>query len=69
MYEKDFRKTLTEEELEARGFIVSFKVLDFGVLRRLDECSMEYEKTWDELINTAIVKLLDDVEAVKRLRK
>ena len=50
MYEQDFRKTLTREELEARGLIVPFKVYDFATLERLDKYSMEYEKTWDELI-------------------
>ena len=68
MYEQDFRKTLTRAELEARGFIVPFKVYDFAVLERLNTYSMELEKTWDELINTAIVKLMDDIEIVKRLR-
>ena len=28
----------------------------------------EFEKTWDELINTAIKKLMDDIATVKRLR-
>jgi hypothetical protein len=69
MYEQDYRKTLSREELEARGLIVPFKVLDFSILERLDKCSIEFEKTWDTLINTAIVKLLDDIELVKRLRK
>ena len=68
MYEQDFRKTLTQAELEARGFIVPFKVYDFATLERLDKYSMEFEKTWDELINTALVKLMDDIEIVKRLR-
>ena len=69
MYEQDFRKTLSREELEARGLIVPFKVYDFAALERLNKYSMEFEKTWDELINTAIIKLMDDIEAVKRLRK
>ena len=68
MYEQDFRKTLTRAELEARGFIVPFKVYDFAVMERLDKCSMEFEKTWDELINTALVKFMDDMEIVQRLR-
>ena len=69
MYEQDFRKNLSREEIEARGLIVPFKVFDFDVLQRLDKYSMEFEKTWDELINTAILKLMDDIETVKRLRK
>ena len=69
MYEQDFRKTLSREELEARGLIVPFKLYDFTTLERLNRCSMEFEKTWDELINTAIIKLMDDIETVKRLRK
>ena len=68
MYEQDFRKTLTRAELEARGFIVPFKVYDFAILERLDKHSMEFEKTWDELINAALVKLMDDIEVVNRLR-
>jgi len=68
MYEQDFRKTLTREELEQRAFIIPFKVYDFAVLERLNTCSMEFEKTWDDLINAAIVKLLDDIAIIKRLR-
>ena len=68
MYEQDYRKKLSQEELESKGLIVPFKVLDYAILQRLDKCSMEFEKTWDELINTAIIKLLDDIETVKRLR-
>ena len=69
MYEQDFRKTLTPEELEQRAFVVPLKVFDFSTLERLDRYSMEYEKTWDELVNAAILKFMDDIETVKRLRK
>ena len=68
MYEQDYRKKLSQEELELKGLIVPFKVLDYAILQRLDKYSMEFEKTWDELINTAIIKLLDDIETIKRLR-
>ena len=68
MFEQDFRKTLTREELEQRAFIIPFKVYDFAVLERLNTYSMEFEKTWDDLINAAIVKLLDDIAIIKRLR-
>ena len=68
LYERDFRKTLSREELEQRGFILPFKILDFDVLERLNRCSMEFEKTWDELINAALVKFMDDIEAVHKLR-
>ena len=68
MHEQDFRKTLTKEELEARAFIIPFKVYDFDVLQRLDNYSMMYEKTWDELINAAIIKFMDDIETVQNLR-
>jgi hypothetical protein len=30
---------------------------------------MELERTWDELINFALNKLADDIEAVRKLRK
>jgi len=69
MYQSDFLKSLSEEELKARGLIVPFKVFDYATLARIDRYSMEFEKTWDELINTAILKLMDDIETVKRLRK
>ena len=68
MYEQDFRKTLTQAELEARGFIVPFKVYDFAVLEQINKYSMEFEKTWDELINAALVKFMDDIETINRLR-
>ena len=66
--EQDFRNTLSREELEQRGFIIPFKILDFDVLERLNRYSMEFEKTWDELINAALVKFMDDIEAVHSLR-
>ena len=68
MDEQDFRGTLTPEELERRAFIIPFKVYDFAVLERLNRYSTEYEKTWDELINRALVKFMDDIEAVHSLR-
>ena len=68
LYEHDFRKTLSREELEQRGFIIPFKILDFAVLERINRYSMEFEKTWDELINAALVKFMDDIEAVHKLR-
>jgi hypothetical protein len=69
MYEQDFRKSLTKEELENRAFIIPFKVYDFDLLQRLDKYSMEFEQEWDVLINTAIIKLLDDIDTVRSLRK
>jgi hypothetical protein len=69
MYEQDYRKTLTREELEKRAFIIPFRVYDFATLQRLDKYSMELAQEWDILINTAIIKLLDDIDTVRKLRK
>ena len=68
MDEQDFRTTLTKEELEQRAFIVPFKITDFSVLEQLNRYSTELEKTWDELINAAITKLLNDIAYVHNLR-
>jgi len=68
MDEQDYRSQLTPEELERRAFIIPFKVQDFSILERLNKYSTEYEKTWDTLINMAIVRFLDDIEAIQRLR-
>ena len=68
MDEMTFRKTLTKEELEKRAYIISFKVYDFAMLELLNKYSMEYEKTWDELINASIGKFMDDIEAIRKLR-
>ena len=68
MDELDFRKTLSREELERRAFIIPVKVYDFATLERLDHYSTEFEKTWDELINAALMKFMDDIEAVRNLR-
>ena len=68
MDEYDFRKTLTKDELERRAFIVPFKVTDFSVLEKLNHYSVEFGKNWDELINAAIEKFLDDIELVHSLR-
>ena len=68
MDEQDFRATLSKEELEQRAFIIPFKVSDFTTLERLNHYSTELERTWDELINAAIVKLLKDIEHIHSLR-
>jgi len=69
MDEQDFRRSLSKEELEQRAFIIPFKVTDFDLLERLNHYSSEFEKTWDELINVAIIKLMDDIEAIHNLRR
>ena len=68
MDEQDFRAQLTQDELERRAFIIPFKVHDFSMLERLNKYSTEYEKTWDALINMALVRFLDDIETVQNLR-
>ena len=64
MDEQDFRALLSKEELEQRAFIIPFKVYNFATLERLNHYSKELDKTWDELINSAIVKFLKDIEGV-----
>ena len=68
MDEQDFRTSLSKEELERRAFIIPFKVYDFALLERLNRYSAELEKTWDELINAALKKLMDDIEIIHNLR-
>ena len=68
MNEQDFRAQLTKEELEARAFIVSFKVTDFELLERLNRYSDELNRTFDELINISIERLLDDIETIHSLK-
>ena len=68
MDESDYRKTLTQAELESRAFIIPFKVYDFAMLERLNKFSTEYAKTLDELINRAIVKFMDDIEVIQSLK-
>jgi len=68
MDEQDFRNTLSKEELERRAFIIPFKVCDFILLERLNQYSTEFEKTWDELINVALVRLMSDIEDINSLR-
>ena len=69
MDEKDFRASLSKEELEQRAFIIPFKIYDVAMLERLDYYSTTLEKTWDELINAAIVKLINDMVYVHGLRR
>jgi len=68
MDEYDFRKSLSREELEKRAFIVPFKVYDFALLEQLNQYSMEFGKNWDELINAALTKFIDDIKAIHNLR-
>ena len=68
MDEQDFRTSLSKEELERRAFIIPFKVYGFALIEKLNRYSTEFEKTWDELINAVIVKLLNDIACVHNLR-
>jgi len=69
MDEKEFRATLTPEELEQRAIIIPFKLTDIDLLERLNQYSAELSKTYDELINAALVRFFDDIEAISRLRR
>ena len=68
MNEQDFRAHLTKAELEARAFIVPFKVMNFELLERLNRCSEELDRTFDELINLSIQRLMDDIETIHNLK-
>ena len=68
MDEKEFRATITPEELEKRAFIIPFKVLDPDILEKLNRYSSEFSKPYDNLINLALSRLFDDIEAVAYLR-
>lgn len=59
---------LSKEALERRALIIPFKVTDFALLERLNRYSTDFEKTWDELINAALIKFMDDIEIVHNLR-
>jgi hypothetical protein len=68
MDEGEFRATLSKEELEARAFIVPFKVLDVEVWERLNRYSTELSKPYDFIVNTALTRFFDDIDAISRLR-
>jgi len=67
MDEFDFRKSLTKVELEKRALIISFKIYDFSILERLNQYSEEFGKNWDELINIALNKFMDDIQLIHSL--
>ena len=68
MDEREFRRTLSKEELDKRAYIIPFKVYDFTTLELLNKYSEELEVTWDALINAAIEKLAADIESIRKLR-
>ena len=68
MDEMEFRATLTKDELEKRAFIIPFKILDLGVWEQLNKYSNELSKPYDFLINTALTRFFEDIEAINRLR-
>ena len=68
MDEIEYRATLTKEELEERALLLPFKIMDIEVYEHLAKYSQEFSKTYDELINLALVRLFADIEAVNRLR-
>jgi len=67
--EKEFRATLTPEELEKRALIIPFKLTDIDLLEKLNQYSAEFSKTYDELINIALVRLFNDIDTITRLRQ
>ena len=69
MDEKEFRATLTPEELEKRALIIPFKLTDIDLLEKLNQYSAEFSKTYDDLVNIALVQLFGDIEAISRLRQ
>jgi len=69
MDEKEFRATLTPEELEQRAFIVPFKLTDINLLDRLNRHSEELSKPYDYLISTALIRFFDDIEAISTMRQ
>ena len=68
MDEKEFRETLTLDELKQRAFIIPFRVIDLEVWEKLNQYSAEFSKTYDSLINTALTRLFNDIDAITRLR-
>jgi hypothetical protein len=69
MNEKEFRATLTKEELEKRSLIIPFKLTDITLLEKLNQYSAELAKPYDYLVNTALTRLFDDIEIINRLRR
>ena len=69
MDEKEFRMTLTPEELEKRAFIIPFKVLDLEIWENLNQYSAELSKPYDYLINTALTRFFADIETISNLRR
>ena len=68
MDEREFRRTLSEDDLEKRAYIIPLTVYDFATLEPLNRYSEELEVTWDALINAAIEKLAVDIESICKLR-
>jgi len=50
-------------------FISLWANYGFNVWERLNRYSVEFEKMWDELTNVALVKYMDYIEAVHKLRR
>ena len=68
MDEKEYRATLSKEELDQRELMIPFKLSDIGVLEKLNQYSTEFSKTYDELIGIALARFFDDIEAISHLR-
>jgi hypothetical protein len=69
MDENEFRATLNKEEIEKRSLLIPFKLTDIRLLEKLNQYSTELSKPYDYLVNTALVRLFDDIELVNRLRR
>jgi len=66
--EKEFKAFFNQKDLDQKSLTISFEICDFNVLQRLDHYSTTLDKTWEELINAAIIKLIGDISYVHGLR-
>ena len=53
MDEKEYRATLSKDELAQRELMIPFKLNDIGILEKLNQYSTEFSKANDELIGIA----------------
>ena len=47
---------------------ISVNINNFEILSELNQKAQELNRSWDELINVAIERLLNDIDALRQLR-
>jgi len=65
--ERNTKTSQAKEELKQRTAVQPPHIIDFHLLERLNRYSAEFQRPLEELLNTALLKFMDDIEQFRNL--